>query len=102
MATGQQILDSDLANIRIVTKKNGEFRCESTKVYDRSTKVVDGRTWITLSTPEGDPTIVVDDLNQELGENEDPAGNYTHQIFIKAVAQSFWEDYDIQESWNDE
>lgn len=81
-ATAREVLAADLDQIRIITRKGGELRCESTSVYDRTTKTVDGRLWITLSTTEGDPTIVVSDLDQEIVQSEDAAGNYDHTIFV--------------------
>jgi len=81
-ATAREVLAADLDRIRIVTRKGGGPRCESTTVYGRTTKTVDDRLWITLSTTEGDPTVVVDDLDQEIVQSGDPAGDYDHTIFV--------------------
>jgi len=82
LATAKQIKTANLSDIRIKTKKSGLPRCESNEIYEREIKIVDGRQWITLSSAEGDATIVVDDENEFIVDSEDPAGDYTHTIFL--------------------
>jgi hypothetical protein len=85
IATATQILTAQLSQLRVVTKKNGDPRCESNTIYNRTTQTKDGRLWITLSSVEGDATIVVDDNDAPIVDSEDPSGPYTHTVYLRSI-----------------